>query len=624
MAPPGSSQVVPPVVGSKAPQGPTFSGDLRRTPLPHLFLNVLARKLSGSLLLTTPSGIESTIVFETGVPGKIQGGATARRLGEILVALGEIQQAQVDAAALKAQKRALPIGKQLVIDGSVPSRTILQALAIQASERMAGLARLEPASLYAFFRDQDLLPNEVSTSVEPLAIVASAMRVWNDLSRMEETLSRLGSRTLLLHSFAALDRFGFSPEEAAQLTWIFEQRLTYPEVKFSCVDTLDSVRLLLYILAIGRHLDLGSNYWPIGVANPNDDSVVASISSVTSVSVNTLPPISHTPPPISVVPSTPSARRVVPPSISKIVPASSVSAPPSSSPRVSVRPESESVSSSPTSVVPPAEESVFLRTATPESNPTPTMASAKDTWEERRKQILEHAQSIEGKDHYEVLGVERDATGIEIQRAFLASVKLFHPDRLPAELSDVSAEASRVFNALVEAHKTLSDANARATYNTSLAAGGGAGVDAEQAEIERVLGAVDSFRKAEILMRRNDLGDAEQLARKAVEMDRQPDHLALLGWILALQDHLAEALPLLNEAVEANPQSENALYYRGTVLKRSGNLSQAISDFRRVIAINSKNLDAAREVRIFEMRHQDDSGSSTHGLFGKLFGKKKK
>jgi hypothetical protein len=606
-----------------------FSGDLQRSPVPHLLLNILGRRLSGTLILDSGEAPEAhTLVFEAGAPKKIRSQAPARKLGEILVHLGHASEFQIDGALARARGRGVQLGKQLVIDGTVSSRLVMEALSMQLVERIGGLSLLPPTSRYAFHADQDLLPQEVAHTLDPLAVVRSAILSWNNQTRMEETLSRLGDRPLLLHPHATPERFGFSPEEQAMIAWIFDQRLTFPELKNACADSIEGVRVILYTLAISRHLDLGPSQWPLGVPRVTEHSSVAPLSSVTTTSVSV--------PIMSLTPS----------SVSKVIASSSVgaSAPPSSrQPAASISgtfalPSSVRVPAAPTiSEIPPATpaESMIVRTATPPpaspSAPPPDVPqedrlsippSVRDTWDERRKAILDRANAIVGKDHYAVLGVERDTPVAEIQKAFLSAVKTFHPDRLPEPLADVRDVASRVFSAVVAAHKTLTDAKLRADYDASLSAPTADEI-AEQAEIEKVLRASAAFQKAEILLRRNDTDGAEALAREAVEGDPQPEHLALLGWIHALRDRLPEALDHLNRAIDANPKAETALFYRGTVLKRMGHHAKAVSDFRRVIEINPKNLDASREVRLHEMRNQSRPEEDKPGLFGKLFSKKK-
>ena len=90
---------------------------------------------------------------------------------------------------------------------------------------------------------------------------------------------------------------------------------------------------------------------------------------------------------------------------------------------------------------------------------------------------------------------------------------------------------------------------------------------------------------------------------------------------------------------------EKAFYWRGMLYKRLGKIDQATKDFRRVVEMNPRNIDAAREVRLQHMRggrgstppppraaaggeKQDDSakGQKGHkaqkgGLFGRIFKK---
>jgi len=73
--------------------------------------------------------------------------------------------------------------------------------------------------------------------------------------------------------------------------------------------------------------------------------------------------------------------------------------------------------------------------------------------------------------------------------------------------------------------------------------------------------------------------------------------------------------------LRGDPQYERALFYRGTLLKRSGRLEKAIRDFKLAAEINPKNLDAVREVRLHDMRKRDARDQPAEGQGGGLFGK---
>jgi curved DNA-binding protein CbpA len=266
----------------------------------------------------------------------------------------------------------------------------------------------------------------------------------------------------------------------------------------------------------------------------------------------------------------------------------------------------------------------------------------------RRAEIESRARSIDAEDYFQMLGVGADATHEQIQTAYFALAKAWHPDRQPPELVELKAQVSRVFTRFNEAYQTLTDQVKRGDYTRLYKQGGG--TPDEQQKVARVVDAALEFQKAEILLRKHDLVGAEMLAKSAVKADpEQPEYLTLLVWIQAQRRGEAhrisegqtttqfdDLIKQLDGVLAKEPRYERALFYRGMLLKRAGRIDKALRDFRLSAEINPKNLDAVREVRLHEMRRRVGGQATerpgartpsktpptpTGGLLGKLFKK---
>lgn len=225
----------------------------------------------------------------------------------------------------------------------------------------------------------------------------------------------------------------------------------------------------------------------------------------------------------------------------------------------------------------------------------------------------------EGEDYYQVLSVARDTPSPAIQAAFFQLAKVWHPDRLPPELAHVKDLGTKVFARMSEAHQILSDASRRKEYDQLLA--DGAGSAEEQEQVAKVMRAVSAFQRAEVLLKKRDLAGAEREALDAMQGDpEQAEYKALYAWVCAQspREKYDDLVHLLDEALKAEPSNQRALWYRGQLHVRLGNSQRAIRDFKTLLEVNPKHLDAQREVRLHEMRRSAPA-KEDKGLLGKWF-----
>lgn len=126
-----------------------------------------------------------------------------------------------------------------------------------------------------------------------------------------------------------------------------------------------------------------------------------------------------------------------------------------------------------------------------------------------------------------------------------------------------------------------------------------------EARRERVLAAAEAFRRAEGLITHGNLARAEAEARFALDSEPgQAEYVALCAWIDALKPG-ADPSQVTLELKRALRLAENNVkvhWYRGLALQHLGRHDYALREFRAVLDLEPQNLDAARQVRVYEMR----------------------
>jgi len=61
-------------------------------------------------------------------------------------------------------------------------------------------------------------------------------------------------------------------------------------------------------------------------------------------------------------------------------------------------------------------------------------------------------------------------------------------------------------------------------------------------------------------------------------------------------------IEVLDEAIKSNPRSERAYLFRAMLYKRQHRDGLAYKDFKKVVELNPKSIEAQREIRLYEMR----------------------
>jgi hypothetical protein len=552
-------------------------GSLAQTPFCELLVYALSRSLTGSLVLECPDRTKHALCFLLGSPVKARVDDASLRIGALLLARGSI-----DAAARAAAEARPPgqlFGERLVAAGALDAGVLQAALDEQLYEQLAWLARVPSATAFAYFADTDLLAQwgGEHRSLDPLAAIWLAVQSNAPKERVAQACQGLADKVLRLHPASRIGRFAFGNRERPLLDVLRVKPQPLAQLRKTALLEPDALERLVYVLTLTRHLDMGEP--PLGVTG-HTRQMAAQKAPV---------------------------RRNSPPQTAAVAPASArkPAAPAAAAPPKPAAPE------------PPKDERAQRRELTQTGR-----FAAREELEAKHRQLDE-------LDHYALLDLDHNASPEQIAATFTTLVRRWHPDRLSPELADLKEVSMRVFARMTEAHRTLSQQASRQEYDRSLGIGSdGASVDSEQAQVERVLRAAESFQKAEILMRKRDLDGAERLAALALAGDKdQPEYAALHAWIRARKTGATEAdvassLEVLKRATAKQQDNVKIRYYYGGVLKLAGREAAALREFKFVADNDPSNLDAARELRLAEMRRQTGPQSAPaegSSLFGRFF-----
>lgn len=232
-------------------------------------LLALDRKLSGTLCLETPTtGGRTLILLKDGVVANLRPAGPVARLGELLIELAAVHETTIEVAATTRSGPRL-LGQKLVEAGVVDASTLESALREQLVRRMLWAGRMPASTRYAFVEGDNLLADwgKGPIEIDPLALFWSYIKVNATPQEIDAALTRISDKDLKLHSRARTQRFQFAPKIQGALDVLRARPQSLETLlKTNLVDT-DTLRRVLYALAVTRHLDLGrDDLEPMGVA----------------------------------------------------------------------------------------------------------------------------------------------------------------------------------------------------------------------------------------------------------------------------------------------------------------------------------------------------------------------
>jgi len=526
------------------------------------------------------------------------------------VAEGSLSATPFGHVLLSIQKKGLSGTLAVWPDDERPGqdRILFRAGAPAVGRFLDPAADLERAMLGLFHRHQgpyafyeaDLVGEGAGSlrgSVDILALIATALRGDVPKDAVARVIRKLGPERQRVKKGAPLNRLGLQSNEMA----FIELMRAEPATAAILIEQFGDPKIaqrMLYLLAIADCLE---PYRPV------------SQQKLKAVSPSQRPMRKSAPPgrgstPHERISSTPGMRDSHLPGGDSVLPASLSNLPPS--------------------------KTLSGEIVAPRDMPPPPPSGLTEEHRKRWEEVSRVIGMMDRQNYFEMLGVKESADSDVIRSKYMALAKLWHPDRLPAELGQLRSWVEEVFHLLTVANDTLGDPGKRGNYQKTVMQGGG--TPESERKLNVMVEAAINFQKVDILVKRRRFDEALEICDAAMAVVRkEADYPAMKAWILLLRDGVDEEVVadeirgLLRTTFSLNPDHVHGHFTRAHFLKRMGEHDKAHKHFRKVAKLDPKNLEALREVRVGEMRKARGRSSAPPprgdskrpSLFGKFFKK---
>jgi len=267
----------------------------------------------------------------------------------------------------------------------------------------------------------------------------------------------------------------------------------------------------------------------------------------------------------------------------------------------------------------------FVDTSDKIASPPPEKVDSGNSKEDEViNSIATEFNHLQDADHYQVLGVSRDAGDEAIKDSYFALAKKYHTDAYSQyDLHEDTREMlDEIFSMVTVAYQQLSDEEKKKEYDTIL--------DRKEKglplELNAVLQAETFFKKGMSLLQYGNHQAAENCFKEAIKLNNgEAEFHACLGWAKFLNsgsyldDSIVQKVEEhLDCAIRMNPNLDLVYYYRGAMQTAMNKFDSARRNLKKALEMNPDNKEAQKELNRLTIM---ESKQKKKGFFTRLFGK---
>jgi tetratricopeptide (TPR) repeat protein len=293
-------------------------------------------------------------------------------------------------------------------------------------------------------------------------------------------------------------------------------------------------------------------------------------------------------------------------------------------------PQPEVVRSAP----PPAAAAPAPPTPAPPA-PAPPDGEKEKALQARRQEIVQLADSLKAKSHFEVLDVPRTASEAQVKDAYFKLARRFHPDtQHDAALKDLAGQIEAIFIRVGEAYEILRNARTRASYEEKLGPNRAGPAPAAAAPEppprpapppENPPLTEQAVRMAEKLLAQEKYWDViqalePQLAEAKGRLKTRAQ-IVIAKAYLKNPNWVKRAEEELQKVVHAEPTHVEALVLLGGIYKAGGLKARAVAMFRKAVELKPDHEEAAAALLELGAAEKEAAPEEGGSFLKKLFKK---